>query len=161
MDAVLVSAIRIGLLVLLWVFIVSSVLAMRADTNRISGTRGRGANGGRFVSASGRPRQAGSVHREKPRFLTVVEGPLTGSHMDVSQAESITLGRGQNCEFVLGDDYASSRHARLFRRGGDWFVEDLESRNGTFVNGFRIDQPERVQVGTDIKMGGTTVRLAP
>lgn len=158
MDAALVSAIRIGLLVLLWVFIVLAVLAMRADTNRIAGTRSRGF---KVAAAPGRPRQATNVRREKPRLLTVVEGPLTGSHMDVSQAESITMGRGQTCEFVLGDDYASSRHARLFRRGGDWFVEDLESRNGTLVNGFRIDQPERVQVGTDIKMGGTTVRLAP
>lgn len=94
-------------------------------------------------------------------MLSVVEGPLTGSHMDISQLESVTLGRSQDVEFVLGDDYASSRHARLFRRGSDWFVEDLESRNGTMVGGYRIDQPERVQVGTDIKMGGTTVRLTP
>src|SRR5699024_10215107 len=55
--------------------------------------------------------------------------------------------------------YASSRHARLFRRGSQWFVEDLESRNGTFVAGNRIDQPEQVGVNTDIKMGRSTVRL--
>ena len=40
-------------------------------------------------------------------------------------------------------------------------MEDLDSRNGTFVNGVRIDQPERVTVGTDMKMGRTIVRLMP
>lgn len=71
------------------------------------------------------------------------------------------MGRADDNDFVLGDDFASARHARLFRRGSDWFVEDLDSRNGTFVDGYRIDQPERVQVGTDIKMGRTIVRLMP
>lgn len=91
----------------------------------------------------------------------MVEGPLQGSHMEISTLEELSLGRADNNDFVLGDDFASSRHARLFRRGSEWFVEDLDSRNGTFVDGIRIDQPERVQVGTDIKMGRTIVRLMP
>ena len=90
-----------------------------------------------------------------------MEGPLQGSYMEVASVEALTLGRADDNDFVLGDDFASSRHARLFRRGSDWFVEDLDSRNGTFVDGYRIDQPERVQVGTDIKMGRTIVRLMP
>ena len=69
------------------------------------------------------------------------------------------MGRAQDCDFVTGDDFSSGHHARLFRRGSEWFVEDLESRNGTFVGGARIDQPERVGVGSDIKLGRTTVRL--
>ena len=71
------------------------------------------------------------------------------------------MGRSPDCTFQLGDDFASARHARLFRRGSDWFVEDLDSRNGTYVGGYRIDQPERVSTGTDIKVGRTTVRLVP
>ena len=45
------------------------------------------------------------------------------------------------------------------RRGSEWVVEDLESRNGTFVNGVRIDQPEVVGADSEIKLGRTTVRL--
>ena len=71
------------------------------------------------------------------------------------------VGRANTCDFVLGDDFASSQHARLFRRGSQWFIEDLESRNGTYVAGTRIDQPELVGVGTDIKMGRSVVRLVP
>ncbi|MGO2574450.1 MAG: FHA domain-containing protein FhaB/FipA, partial [Corynebacterium casei] len=93
------------------------------------------------------------------REIKIIDGPLAGSHMALSGLEDFTLGRAQDCDFVLGDDYASSRHARLFRRGSQWFVEDLESRNGTFVGGSRIDQPEHVGVNTDIKLGRSTVRL--
>ena len=81
--------------------------------------------------------------------------------MAVSTLEEVVMGRSPDCTFQLGDDFASARHARLFRRGSDWFVEDLDSRNGTFVGGYRIDQPERVGTGTDIKVGRTTVRLVP
>ena len=102
-----------------------------------------------------------ALSREKIGHLTVVEGPLQGSHMDISSLPEVVMGRSSDSDFVLGDDYSSARHARLFRRGSQWFVEDLESRNGTFVGGYRIDQPEQVAVGTDIKLGRTTVRLIP
>lgn len=164
MDAAVLSFARIALLVLLWVFILLSLAAMRADANAASGRRGGTSRKRRRGATTGRqsaPPPAPAPRGQKARVITVIAGPLTGSHMDVSQVESVVLGRAQDCDFVLGDDYASSRHARLFRRGSDWFIEDLESRNGTFVGGYRIDQPERVQVGTDIKLGGTTVRLAP
>lgn len=160
MDAAILTFVRIALLALLWVFILVALLAMRADTNRVAGV-------GRAKGSAARPApsvpvvKAPVVRREQARILTVVDGPLTGSHMDISQLDSVILGRSQDCDFVLGDDYASSHHSRLFRRGSDWFIEDLESRNGTYLGGYRIDQPERVQVGNDIKMGGTTVRLTP
>ena len=81
--------------------------------------------------------------------------------MEITSVGEVVMGRSQDCDFVLGDDFASARHARLFRRGSDWFVEDLDSRNGTFVAGTRIDQPERVDTGTSIRVGRTTVRLVP
>lgn len=155
MDSVLLLALRIGLLVLLWLFILVALNAMRRDNNKAAGMVNAGGGGSTVAPAAPRMR------REQAHHITVVEGPLQGSHMPLGSLEDFTLGRAQNCDFVLGDDYASSRHARLFRRGSTWFVEDLESRNGTYVAGTRIDQPERVGVGTDIKMGRTTVRLVP
>ncbi|QCB27354.1 FHA domain-containing protein FhaB/FipA [Corynebacterium endometrii] len=153
MDSVLLLALRIGLLVLLWLFILVALNAMRRDNNKAAG----------MVSSSGAglAPAAPKLRREQANHITVVDGPLRGSHMPLGSLEDFTLGRSQDCDFILGDDYASSRHARLFRRGSTWFVEDLESRNGTYVAGIRIDQPERVGVGTDIKMGRTTVRLVP
>ncbi|AKK10074.1 FHA domain-containing protein FhaB/FipA [Corynebacterium uterequi] len=154
MDAAVLSLVRIALLILLWVFILLALWAMRLDSQAARPGRSR------TNTASAIP--APPVGRnEKAREITIVEGPLTGSHMDITQLDSIVLGRAQSVDFVLGDDYASARHARLFRRGGEWYVEDLESRNGTYLNGYRIDQPESVAVGADIKVGSTTVRLVP
>lgn len=149
MDSFVLLALRIGLLVLLWLFILVALNAMRLDANKATRT-GTTTTAAPAVA----PRR-----KEKPRHITVVEGPLQGSHMALGTLEDITLGRAQDCDFVLGDDFASSHHARLFRRGSQWFVEDLESRNGTFVAGMRIDQAERVEAETDIKMGRTIVRL--
>jgi len=143
---------RFGLLILLWLFIFVVLAVKRRDI--------RSAEVAQRRTASVAPAPA-STRREKAQEVVVVEGPLRGSHMNISTVEDLSLGRADDNDFVLGDDFASSRHARLFRRGSDWFVEDLDSRNGTFVGGIRIDQPERVQVGTDIKMGRTIVRLMP
>ena len=68
----------------------------------------------------------------------------------------ITVGRGGGCALVLADDqYASTVHARVFRRGNDLFVDDLESRNGTFVNGKRISTTTKVRRGDQLQFGGT------
>ncbi|MHA2787603.1 FHA domain-containing protein FhaB/FipA [Corynebacterium sp. S7] len=148
METVLLLIVRFGLLALLWALIIVVVWALGKDVIKSSGVRRSKT-------------QSNPIRREKASSIEVVEGPLKGSHMDISGVEEFTLGRAEDNDFVLGDDFASSRHARLFRRGSDWFVEDLDSRNGTFVAGSRIEQPERVSVGTDIKMGRTIVRLVP
>ena len=68
----------------------------------------------------------------------------------------ITVGRGGGCALVLADDqYASTVHARVFRRGNDLFVDDLESRNGTFVNGKRISGTTKLRRGDQLQFGGT------
>nr|VDG61992.1 Uncharacterized conserved protein, contains FHA domain [Streptococcus thermophilus] len=144
---------RFGLLILLWAFIMAVLIAQGRDIKAAASAQRR--------TRSAAAPAAAPMRREKAREVVVAEGPLQGSHMAISTLEELSLGRADDNDFVLGDDFASSRHARLFRRGSEWFVEDLDSRNGTFVDGIRIDQPERVQVGTDIKMGRTIVRLMP
>lgn len=152
MDSVIMSGLRIGLLILLWLFILVALNAMRRDANKAAGSyQALKSDSAKAPRVKGRAQPA--------REIKIVNGPLAGSHMALSGLENFTLGRAQDCDFVLGDDYASSRHARLFRRGSQWFVEDLESRNGTFVAGTRIDQPEHVSINTDIKLGRSTVRL--
>ena len=149
MDSAVILSARFGLLALLWVFILLVLWVQRKDVVRAAGAVRRQA------------KSSAPIRREKARELAVVEGPLKGSHMEIASREDLTIGRAGDNDFQLGDDFASSTHARLFRRGSEWFIEDMDSRNGTFVNGTRIDQPERVSVGTDIKMGRTIVRLMP
>jgi pSer/pThr/pTyr-binding forkhead associated (FHA) protein len=73
----------------------------------------------------------------------------------------ITVGRGGGCALVLADDhYASTLHARVFRRGNDLYVEDLGSRNGTFVNGNRIETTTRLRRGDRVQFGQTVCDVA-
>ncbi|APT91607.1 signal peptide protein [Corynebacterium phocae] len=159
MDSLILLGLRIGILSLLWIFILVALNAMRRDANRaatIPVNQPAPGVSGPVVAPAPRAQK-----RESARQIAVVEGPYKGSHMELGVLEELTIGRANDCHFVTGDDYSSAHHSRLFRRGSEWFVEDLESRNGTFVDGFRIDQPERIGVGSNIKMGRTTVRLLP
>lgn len=146
MDGVLLFALRIALIAVLWLFILIVLTVLRKDTK---------ATAPAASVAPARPAKRGEV----PRHITIVDGPMRGSRLDLDGVSEVTIGRSPDCLFVVSDDYASSRHARLFQHGNEWFVEDLDSRNGTFVNGDRIDQPERVTTASTIKIGRTTVRL--
>ena len=53
------------------------------------------------------------------------------------------------------DNYVSTVHARLFRRGSDVFVEDLGSRNGSYVNGMQVTSPTRLRRGDRVQFGQT------
>lgn len=163
MSSAILLVFRIGLLALLWLCIFVALRAMGRDTNRLAGTQSSSRILQRFRSSSNTAQPATHAPRSKqlPRQLTVVDGTMRGSRMDLQGVQEIIIGRSQDCTFVVQDDYASSRHARFFRHGDDWFVEDLDSRNGTHVGGTRIDQPEKLSTGSDITIGRTTVRLMP
>ena len=64
----------------------------------------------------------------------MVEGPKAGQTIAL-EGRPLLMGRAQDADLVLVDDYASGRHARLFPQGTRWFLEDLGSTNGTYVNG--------------------------
>ena len=60
---------------------------------------------------------------------------------------------------MLTDDFASSRHARLTNRGGQLYVEDLGSTNGTYVGPVRITQPTTIGLGVQVRVGKTILEL--
>ena len=66
---------------------------------------------------------------------------------------------GRECDIKVDDTYASQQHARLFGKNGAWFVEDLGSTNGTFVNDQKLAAPAMVQVGDKIRVGTTVLEL--
>lgn len=70
--------------------------------------------------------------------------------------DELTVGRGGGCGIVLtADQFVSTVHARVFRRGDDLFVEDLGSRNGTFVNGERVTATTQIRRGDRVQFGQT------
>lgn len=73
--------------------------------------------------------------------------------------DSVLIGRAPECDIRLDDVAASARHALITKRGRHWLVEDLDSSNGTFVDGVRIDGSRRVNPGQRIKIGRTELTI--
>jgi pSer/pThr/pTyr-binding forkhead associated (FHA) protein len=82
--------------------------------------------------------------------------PGTERELDSSP---VTLGRASENDLVLdADEFASVHHARIEpRRDGVW-LEDLESTNGTFVNGIKLSRPQKLAAGDVIRVGETDLR---
>jgi pSer/pThr/pTyr-binding forkhead associated (FHA) protein len=89
--------------------------------------------------------------------LEIVEG--AGAGRTVAVTGSVTIGRGRDADLVLADELVSRRHARLAPDGQGAVVEDLGSRNGTFVNGEATHGPVRLRPGDQLQLGVTLVEL--
>uniref|UniRef100_UPI001357ADF8 FHA domain-containing protein FhaB/FipA n=1 Tax=Puerhibacterium puerhi TaxID=2692623 RepID=UPI001357ADF8 len=103
--------------------------------------------------AAGKERRGGG-----PARLVVVAGPLAGTSLPLT-GSSILIGRSPGSTLVLDDDYASSRHARIFPQGDQWYVEDLGSTNGTFIGDDQVTAAVPLPVGVGVQIGRSVVEL--
>jgi hypothetical protein len=70
----------------------------------------------------------------------------------------ITIGRSPQMDIQIDDPFASGRHARIYERGGFFYVEDMGSTNGTFLNGERLGSEELLRAEDRIRIGDTEFR---
>jgi pSer/pThr/pTyr-binding forkhead associated (FHA) protein len=89
--------------------------------------------------------------------LEIVEG--AGAGRLVALGGGATVGRGKDADLVLADELVSRRHARVIPSGSGAVVEDLGSRNGTYLNGEGIHGPTRLDPGDQLQLGVTLVEL--
>ena len=160
MSELVLTALRLGFLILLWVLILSVVGALRRDLS--IGKKARtGAPSAREVRKHPElaPEPAAPA-KQSARTLAVVDGAQAGTSMELA-ASPILLGRAQEATLVLEDDYASGRHARLFPQGSRWFIEDLGSTNGTFLGEAQLTRAQPVELGQKIRIGKTIMELRP
>ena len=151
MAEIVLQGFRFGFLLLLWLFIFAAFRVVRADL--LGGRAGRVASVPPRAAAPGKKRSG-----KGPRTLVVTAGPLSGTKITLGE-QPILIGRADDSTLVLTDDFASSRHARLTNRGGQWYVEDLGSTNGTYVNNQRIGSGARLEPGAQIRIGKTVLEL--
>jgi hypothetical protein len=71
----------------------------------------------------------------------------------------LSIGRSKDCDVRIEDRYASSLHARVFERGGRFFVEDMGSTNGTLLNGATLKGEAELIDGDTVQIGDTVFRL--
>jgi pSer/pThr/pTyr-binding forkhead associated (FHA) protein len=90
-----------------------------------------------------------------PGRLRILE-PAALEGESFALTDELTVGRGGGCGIVLADDsFVSTVHARVFRRDGAVYVEDLGSRNGTLLNGEPLVQPAPLRRGDHVQFGHT------
>jgi pSer/pThr/pTyr-binding forkhead associated (FHA) protein len=167
MSELTLTVMRLGFLAVLWLFVIVAVQVIRSDLfgTRVTQRAARRAEGQRPQQRQQPPRQQGGRRsgggrgRNAPSKLVVTEGSLTGTTVAL-QGQTITLGRAHDSTIVLDDDYASSRHARIYPdRDGQWIVEDLGSTNGTYLDRAKVTGPTRVPLGAPVRIGKTVIEL--
>ena len=159
MNELSLTIIRVAFLAVLWLFVIAAIGVVRTDLlGGPSTTARRGRARQAQAPRQGRPARPPRAGRGSPRILVVTAGALKGTSLDLSQ-QQITLGRANDATLVLNDDYASSRHARIFPQDGQWIVEDLGSTNGTYLDRQKVTRPMPVPMGVPIRIGKTVLEL--
>ncbi|QOR70867.1 FHA domain-containing protein [Ruania alkalisoli] len=158
MSELIVTLLRLGYLALIWLLVLSAIAVLRRD---VFGTRVL-ARGSVLTGSKPRPsaqqRPAAARGSQNPTRLRVTAGPLSGTTLQLG-GSAVLIGRAPGSTLVLEDDYCSARHARIFPDQGRWWVEDLGSRNGTYLGSTRVHEAVPVETGTPIRIGQTIIEL--
>ena len=104
--------------------------------------------------ASSQPARKGRTPRTV--FVLNDKGAQVGS---IPLNGNLQIGRSEGCQIRLSDTFVSQYHARIFRRGEQWFVEDLGSTNGTFLNDRRVTKPAEIHAGDRLVLGQSALEV--
>ena len=166
--------VRTGFLVVLWIFVFSVLSVIRADLfGQKVVSRVAEANQPVVVSApiipaaplnnspetsDAIPVQDASDLQIIPSKLVLTAGPRKGQELRLDRRE-VTIGRAENADLVIRDEFASTHHAKLVLMNGEWLIQDLNSTNGTFVNGKRVGTPIVVRANVPVQIGNSVFEL--
>jgi hypothetical protein len=102
--------------------------------------------------------RAGLGHGGRPCVLVVEGGGGLKAGAAYALNGSLTIGRSPQADIPIDDPFASGRHARIYERDGYFYVDDMGSTNGTYLNGRRLGAEELLRVEDRIRIGDTEFR---
>jgi pSer/pThr/pTyr-binding forkhead associated (FHA) protein len=166
MSELTLLLLRLLFLAIMWGFVFAIVYALRSDlfgqkARRMPVPAGATAPAPPVAAPTLAPKPAvarpaaGSLDA---RRLVITSGAKEGLEIDLPD-EQLTIGRSQDSGLVIRDDYTSTHHARLLRWPEGWVVQDLDSTNGTYLDGTRVIVPTQVPLNTPVKIGTTSFEL--
>ena len=176
MSELTLLVLRFGFLLLLWAFVFVIVYALRTDLfgQRVKRMPSEQSAPAMFPVASAaapapvtQPAAAvanpfrGTSAGEKSlnaSVLVITSGSKTGTELPLGR-EPLTIGRSSESGLVIRDDYTSTHHARLMLWDDGWVIQDLDSTNGTFLDGARVTVPTPVPLNTPVRIGTTSFEL--
>lgn len=175
MSELTLLILRLGFLVALWMFIFAIVYALRSDLFGAPVRRMRGespaVNAGPTAGAqsaqvaaspiipgAGAMPSAGSAG--PARTLMITSGVAAGTSLPLDE-DLITIGRSPDSTLAIVDEYTSTYHARITRDAEGWTLTDLDSTNGTRVDGARVFDSVRLATFVPVTIGTTTFELRP
>ena len=189
MSELTLLILRIGFLLLLWFFIFAIVYALRSDLfgAPVRRLKGEGAVSAQVQPApspaaaarpaSPAPAQPSGAPHSGPaitpsggalpsaggsgaaRNLVITSGVASGT--SIALDDVVTIGRSGDSTLVIVDEYTSTYHARLARSGEQWILTDLDSTNGTRLDGVKVTKPVAIPPFTPVTIGTTTFELRP
>ena len=154
MPESLLTILKFCFLALLYLFLLRVVRAVWAE---VAGPRAARPVPATAPTAPTRARRDRGSAKGVQR-LRVVE-PAERSGRAYELADELTVGRAAGCQITLDDTYASQLHARIFRKDGQLFVEDLGSTNGTYLNRKKVTAPIPLRKGDRLQVGKTVMEL--
>src|SRR5215217_409422 len=90
--------------------------------------------------------------------LVFLAGPIAGRRYKLADGEYV-IGRRSDCQIFVPDMRVSRQHARLWKDGEGWTLEDLGSNNGTFINGVRLQQATALRHDDEILIANNRIRV--
>jgi hypothetical protein len=148
------SVLKYVLLALLYFFVFRAIRSVTLDVAGRREARGPARPPAASAAAPARSSKGG-----RPPSQVVVHEPDATKPRTVRLSGSAQIGRSDACAIRLADTYVSQLHARLYGENGGWYVEDLGSTNGTFLNDRKVVQPVEVHAGDVVKVGKTVLEL--
>ena len=150
MPEALLTILKFCFLALLWLFFVRVLWAVWAEVNSPAP-----AAAGAGAGAAAPARAAAS---ESTRLKVVEPAGRRGTVYQLG--DELTVGRASGCQVALPDDsYASQLHARVFRKDGRYWLEDLGSTNGTYLNAKPVTAPVALRRGDRVQVGRTVLEV--
>jgi len=152
--------VRTGFLALLWIFIFSIISVIRADlfgqkvVSKVASANLPNA----FVPASGSNPSNSKPAEAKATKIVVTAGEKIGTEIALS-GRQLTIGRAGDSDLIVDDEYTSTHHAKLVFINGEWLIQDLDSTNGTLLDGKKVATTTVVPLNTQVRVGQTSFEL--
>jgi len=150
------TLLKFGLLLLLYLFLASTVRAVVVDL--YGPKRKRAAPSRPAVAPAAGVKDNRRSPRRAPKEI-VLHHPSGRPQVVALRGDGIVLGRAPHVDLSLDDVYVSDEHARIELDGDGWVVSDLGSTNGTFLNGAKVARPTPLTAGDQVRLGKTRIEV--